>query len=329
MNEVESFDSPLRVLIQAESMQKIVILCGPTAVGKSALALEFAEKLNGEIISADSQQVWRELDIGTAKPSPAERKQVPHYLIDVASPDETFDVSRYAALADTAIAAITARGRLPIVVGGAGMYIRVLLYGLCEAPPQDLALRRQFAVRLEKEGLPALYEELKKIDPAAAQKIHPNDKTRTLRALEVHKITGKPISELQQAHAFRHPRYEALQIGLNCDRALLHEKISQRTDWMIANGWSEEVRELLKFYSPDSQALQSIGYRQLVAYLQGHIPLEEAVQKIKQQTLSLARRQLTWFRADPKIHWMDAANKNEIAILALKAIEEHLYAKNS
>lgn len=305
-------------------MQKILILCGPTAVGKSRLALELAEKFQGEIISADSQQVWRELDIGTAKPSPIDRAHVPHHLIDVASPDETFDVSRYAALADTAIAEIAARGKLALVVGGAGMYIRILLYGLCEAPPQDLGVRRHFAVRMAKEGLTALYAELEKIDPAAAQKIHPNDKTRTLRALEVYKITGKPISKFQQTHAFRHPRYEALQIGLNCDRSLLHQNIERRTDWMIANGWAEEVRELLKFYPQDCQALQSIGYKQLIHHLQGIIPLEEAVEKIKQQTRAFARRQLTWFRADKKINWFDANKLNDIQTLLSRFMQNSL-----
>lgn len=293
-------------------MIPILILCGPTAVGKSALALELAEKFNAEIVSADSQQIWRELDIGTAKPSPQDRARVPHHLIDVASPEEKFDVARYAALADAAIADICGRGRMPLVAGGAGMYLRILLCGLCEAPPRNADVREALMDRAQSEGLPSLFEELKKMDPVAAQKIHPNDKTRIVRALEVHAVTGQTLSQFQKAHAFRQPRYEALQIGLNCDRAELHQKIERRVDWMIANGWGEEVRELLKFYSPDCQALQSIGYKQLVAHLQGRTPLEEAVKEIKQQTRAFARRQLTWFRADKKIRWFDTSQKSDI-----------------
>lgn len=310
-------------------MHSIIVLCGPTAVGKSPLALELAQRFNAEIVSADSQQVWRELDIGTAKPTPAERARVPHHLIDVVSPGEHFDVARYGTLADAAIAEIHVQGKLPLVVGGAGMYIRILLHGLCDAPPRDLGVRRQLTNRLGKEGPTALYEELKKIDPLAAQKIHPNDPVRIIRALEVYQITGRPLSELQQAHAFKKPRYRALQIGLNCDRKLLHEKIERRVDWMVANGWAEEVRELLKFYPPDCQALQSIGYKQLIAHLQGRTTPEKAVAEIKKQTRAFARRQLTWFRAEGSLRWLCADQKNEIDFILPRTIEEFLYAENS
>lgn len=286
-------------------MVKIIVICGPTAVGKSRVALELAQKYNGEIVSADSQQVWKGLDIGTAKPTPVERSQVPHHLIDVVSPDENFDVSRYVTLADAAIADITKRKKTPLVVGGAGMYIRILLYGLCEAPPQDKAVRQRLMQRIEKEGLEKLYAELKKRDGKAAQKIHPNDKIRIIRALEVFEITGYPLSHFQQKHRFQKPRYEATPIGLNCDRKLLHQNIDRRVDWMIANGWVEEVRELLKFYSSDCQALQSIGYKQIVQHLKGQLPLEQTIAEIKKQTKAFARRQLTWFRADRNIHWVD------------------------
>ncbi|MBI4125387.1 MAG: tRNA (adenosine(37)-N6)-dimethylallyltransferase MiaA [Deltaproteobacteria bacterium] len=289
-------------------MKKIIVLCGPTAVGKSKIALELAQQCNGEIVSADSQQVYQELDIGTAKPTPAERAQVPHHLIDVASPDAHFDVSRYAALADAAIADITKRGRLPIVTGGTGMYIRILLYGLCDAPPQDKAVRQRLMQRIEAEGLKKLYAELKKVDGEAAQKIHPNDKTRIIRALEVHELTGYPLSHFQQKHCFAKPRYEARQVGFNIDRKVLHQNIERRVDWMIANGWVEEVRELLKFYSSACQALQSIGYKQIVRHLKGQKSLPETIEEIKKETRALARRQLTWFRADKNIRWFDPAD---------------------
>lgn len=286
-------------------MKKLVVLCGPTAVGKSKIALELAQKFDGEIISADSQQVWRELDIGTAKPSWEDRQKVPHHLIDVAKPDEHFDVSRYVELADEAIDTITQRGKIPFVVGGAGMYIRILLYGLCEAPPQDKIIRARLIRQMEAVGLENCYARLKSVDPDASQKIHPNDKTRIFRALEVFEITGSPLSHFQSQHRFQNRRYEARQIGLNCDRKMLHENIEKRVDWMIANGWVEEVRELLKFYSSDSQALQSIGYKQIVQHLKGKLSLEAAIADIKQQSRAFARRQLTWFRADKSIRWTE------------------------
>ncbi|MBI4223604.1 MAG: tRNA (adenosine(37)-N6)-dimethylallyltransferase MiaA [Deltaproteobacteria bacterium] len=289
-------------------LTRIVVLCGPTAVGKSKIALELAQQHQGEIVSADSQQVYKDLDIGTAKPTPAERSKISHHLIDVASPDESFDVSRYAALADQAIADIAKRGRLPLVVGGAGMYIRILLYGLCDAPPQDKAVRQRLLQRVETEGLKKLYAELKKIDGEAAQKIHPNDKNRIIRALEVHELTGYPLSHFQQRHRFAKPRYEARQIGLNIDRKVLHQNIERRVDWMIANGWVEEVRELLKFYPSECQALQSIGYKQIVRHLKGQASLPATIEEIKKETRALARRQLTWFRADKNIRWFDPAD---------------------
>lgn len=293
-------------------LTKILVLCGPTAVGKSKVALDLAQRHNGEIVSADSQQVYRELDIGTAKPTPAERAAVPHHCIDVANPDEHFDVARHVTRADTAIGDIAKRGKTPIVVGGTGMYIRILLYGLCEAPGQDKVLREKLARRLEEEGLEKLYAELRKTDPEAARKIHPNDKTRILRALEVFELTGYPLSRFQQQHRFQKPRYAAKQIGFNVERKLLHRNIDTRVDWMIANGWVEEVRELLKFYSSECQSLQSIGYKQIVAHLKGGPGLAETAAEIKKETRALARRQLTWFRADKNIVWQTPQDKIDI-----------------
>lgn len=293
-------------------MRKSVILCGPTAVGKSKIALELADKLNAEIVSADSQQVWCELDIGTAKPSPADRAKVPHHLIDVANPNEHFDVSRYVGLADQAIQDIWDRGKLPLVVGGAGMYIQTLLYGLCEAPSQDPEIRKKIREEIEQKGLQPLYEQLQRIDPGVESRIHPNDKTRILRSLEVYELTGHPLSYFHHRHQNQKPRYEALQIGLNCDRTLLHKKIEKRVDWMMANGWVEEVRELLKFYSSESQALQSIGYQQIVKHLRGEKLLEETTEEIKQTTRALARRQMTWLRAQEGLLWYEPGSYQKI-----------------
>lgn len=287
-------------------MTPIVILCGATASGKTRLALDLASKWNAEIVSADSGQVWRELDIGTAKPTPEEQRAILHHLIDVANPDEYFNAARYVALADKAITDISARGKLPLVVGGTGLYLKILLHGLCEAPPQDQETRAKLERRIGGKGLAALYAELQGVDPETAQKIHANDTTRIVRALEVFELTGYPLSHFHKQHRSQKPRYAARWFGLPCDRAVLNERIDKRVDWMIANGWTEEVRELLKFCSADSQALRStIGYPQIVAHLRGEISLEEAAARIKIFTRQFAKRQMTWFGADKNIEWID------------------------
>ncbi|MDP2600350.1 MAG: tRNA (adenosine(37)-N6)-dimethylallyltransferase MiaA [Deltaproteobacteria bacterium] len=299
-------------------MQKIIVLCGPTAGGKTKLAIALAEKFNGEIISADSGQVWRELDVGTAKPTPEDRRRIPHHLIDVVTPGEHFDVSHYCTLADKAIADIARRGKMPFVVGGTGMYLRVLLYGLCKAPKQDLRLRKKLEERIKKGGSEKLYQELKKIDPALAEKISPNDKTRVIRGLEVYELAGAPLSAFQEEHKLQKPRYDALQIGLSFDRAAIRERIDKRVDWMIANGWGEEVRELLKFYSAASQAFKTIGYKQWAAHLRGENSLEKTAGEIKKQTKAFAKRQMTWFKADKSILWVpgDDDQKNLVDFAA-------------
>ncbi len=285
-------------------MKKIVVICGPTASGKTKLAIELAQKYNGEIISADSGQVWRELDLGTAKPTFEERRRVPHHLIDVVTPGEHFDVSQYCALADKAIDDIIGRGKVPFVVGGTGMYLRVLFRGLCEAPPQDLQIRKELEARIQTEGLNRLHEELQNRDPPLAKKLNPKDTTRIVRGLEVYEITGIPLSTFQEKHQFQNPRYEVLQIGLCCDKKVLHERIEKRTDWMLYNGWVEEVRELLKFYSTGSQAFRTLGYKTIATHLKGELSLSEATAEIKKQTKAFAKRQGTWFRSDPSIFWV-------------------------
>lgn len=287
---------------------RIIIICGPTAVGKSEIALKLAEKYGGEIVSADSQQVWRGLDIGTSKPTPEDLRRVPHHLIDVATPGEKFDVARWVELADTAIGGIRARGRIPFVVGGAGMYIQTLLYGLCEAPPQDSEIRMALRREIETDGLPSLYHRLSVIDPGAVDpkvsgKIHPNDTTRILRSLEVFELTGLPLSHFHEVHRGRPPRIDAVQIGLDRNRAELHARIDHRVDWMMMNGWDEEVRDLFRFYSADAQAFSSIGYRQIIRVLRGEMSRESAVEEIKKMTRQYARRQWSWFRRDGNIRW--------------------------
>ena len=299
-------------------LKKIVILCGPTASGKSGLALDLARGFGMEIVNADSQQVWRGLDIGTAKPLPADRALVPHHLIDVASPGESFNVSQFVARADAAIEAIVARGKKVLVVGGTGMYLRILLQGLCEAPPQDPTLRHALMAKVQDGELPLLFEELKKADPELAAKLHPQDTTRIVRGLEVYRLTGMPLTRFHRQHKKATLRYEALQIVLHEEKDVLGKRIEERVEAMMSQGWLEEVRCLLKEYSPKCQALQAIGYKQLAMHLQGGLTLDEAVAEIKKVTKAFAKRQLTWFRKNPELLWVASSDKDGVA----KAIEK-------
>lgn len=306
-----------------EMVPKIVILCGPTAVGKSALSVPLARHFNMEIVNADSQLVWREFDIGTAKPEANLLAQVPHHLINVVSPANHFDVSQFVGMADDVIQEIQSRDKKVLVVGGTGMYQRILLHGICPAPPQSATLRQQLLKRVDAEGSPALYEELQRIDPDLALKIHPNDKTRIVRGLEVWQLTGKPLSAFQGAHQFQEQRYDALIIGLDVDRQLLRERINQRTDAMIEAGWLKEVKALVAKYGDQVQAIQSLGYRDLADYLKGDLSLDEAVESIKKKTHAFAKRQRTWFRGNAAIHWFTPEQIKEISELM-----EAFYGKN-
>ena len=304
--------------------QRIIIICGPTGVGKSKIAMTLAQKYNGEIISADSQQVWKELDIGTAKPTPDHLRRVSHHLIDVATPGEKFDVSRWGTLADVAIRDIHARGKRPFVVGGAGLYLQTLLYGLCKAPPQDSEIRKALQQEMEIEGLPFLYNRLREIDRDGAAKIAPSDTTRIIRSLEVYERTGRPLSQFQEEHRKQKPRYDAIQIGIDCDRSELHDKINRRVDWMMMNGWDEEVRELFRFYTAESQAFKSIGYKQMIQYLRGEITRAEAVKEIKAVTRQYARRQLTWFRRDRNIQWFGPDEVEKIEATFFRGVDNSI-----
>lgn len=292
--------------------QKIIIICGPTAVGKTGLGIELAQKFNGEIVCADSQQVYRGMDIGTAKHvgdmlrrcvSPEDI--IKHHLVDICGPDEHFDVSTFKEAADWAIIDITGRGKIPFVVGGTGMYIKILCFGLCEAPPQDEDIRKTLNDRIKKEGMESLYDELKNNDPVVAEKLHQNDKTRIIRALEVMQITGESISKFQSKHIFKDKKYDYLKIGLNIDRDILYKKINERVDDMIKNGWLDEVQGLLKKYPRDAQAFKAVGYEELALYLDGKLGMDEAIERIKTRTRQFAKRQLTWFKADKEINWFE------------------------
>ncbi len=289
-------------------VQKIIIICGPTAVGKTQLSCELAKRFDGEIVSADSQLVWRGFDVGTAKPSPQERADIPHHLIDVADPAEHFDAARFVKLADAAISDITKRGRMPFVVGGTGMYIRMLLHGVCSAPPCDEKFRTELEDEIRGYGLPALHERLAKIDPDTAARISPNDHTRIVRALEIHHLAGEPASKLRDEHAFAEKRYKALKLGLNISREELYRRINDRVDGMIEGGLIDETRRLNDKYGECIQPFSAVGYSEILSHIKGRLSLDEAMRLTKQNTRRLAKRQLTWFRSDPEIKWFPPDN---------------------
>ncbi|MEA4882253.1 MAG: tRNA (adenosine(37)-N6)-dimethylallyltransferase MiaA [Clostridia bacterium] len=295
----------------------LITIVGPTAVGKSAVGLALAPKLRGEIISADSMQVYRGMDIGTAKPTPAEQGCVKHRLIDVADPNELFCVARYQELARAAIREIWSEGRMPIMVGGTGLYVDATVRGFLFP---DEGRNEQIRAKLEQEaaavGNAVLYSRLSEVDPAAAARIHPNDLRRMVRALEVYEVTGTPITELQRLHEGE-SEFDVRQFGLRMNRDLLNERIDARVDDMIDAGLLDEVRALVARGCEERfTALQAIGYKELAAFLDGREGLDEAVETVKSETRKYAKRQMTWFRKNRDIHWLDVDGSscpNEIA----------------
>lgn len=287
--------------------KKILVIVGPTASGKTRLAVELAKAHNGEVVSADSMQIYRRMDIGTAKPTAEEMDGIPHHMIDVADPEEDFSVARYVELASACVDNILSRGKLPIVAGGTGLYVDSLLSGRTFAAfSPESSLRRELEEELAERGGEAMLAELAKVDPEAAARLHPNDHKRIVRALEVYRSTGKTISEHNRETQALPPRYEALTIGLNFqDRADLWERIDARVDQMAANGLEREVRELLSSgLSPACTAMQAIGYKEFVAAVEGTMTWREAEELVKLRSRQYAKRQLTWFRRAPETHWL-------------------------
>jgi tRNA dimethylallyltransferase len=294
---------------------KVAVLVGPTAVGKTEVALNLAEALGAQIVNADSMQVYRELDIGTAKPTPAEKARVPHHLLDVADPDEHYDAARYAREARKSIAELHHREVPPLVVGGTGLYIKALLAGLFHQNEGVPEVRARLARELAEQGLPTLLARLTSLDPATAQRLAPGDTYRILRALEVVEATGRPISELHADHNFGDRPYTTLKLGLDLPREELYQRIDDRVKVMLAQGWLEEVRGLLKRYPAGIKPLQALGYRHLVAYLEVRLPLPEAIEQTQKDTRRYAKRQLTWFRADPEVHWFHPGQGEDMLAL--------------
>ena len=285
---------------------KIVVITGPTASGKTALGVAMCQKLNGEVVSADSMQIYRRMTIGTAKPTPEEMQNIPHHMIDVAEPEENWSVARYVEAAAACVEDILARGKLPVIVGGTGLYIDSLLSGRTFAGGEvNDALRQELSERYDEIGARGLLGELRKVDPERAEKLHPGDKKRIVRALEVFILTGKTITEHDRETKAIPPRWEAAKLALDFEsRQTLYDRIDRRVDDMFARGLMDEVRSLLSSGVPDDcTAMQAIGYKEAVAALRGECSVEEARARIQQESRRYAKRQLTWFRRDKEIEW--------------------------
>jgi len=296
-------------------LNTLVVLVGPSAVGKSALALHLAAILNGEIVSADSRLIYRGMDIATAKPTPAEQARVPHHLIDVVAPDEELTLADYQARAYAAIDDIFARGKQPLLVGGTGLYVRAVVegYNIPRVPPNPA-----FRAALEAQPAPALYARLQTLDPSAAQSILPTNTRRIIRALEVIQATGEPISAQQTRHP---PPYTMIQIGLSLPRPLLYARVDTRIESMLAQGLVQEVENLVaRGYSFNLPSMTGLGYREIGMYLRGEVSLDDAVILLKRNTRKFIRHQANWFRpSDLRIHWFDrsAVSDHEITSFVL------------
>jgi tRNA dimethylallyltransferase len=306
----------------ATERPKIVVVCGPTAVGKTSAAVELARHFSGQIVGADSMQVYKYMDIGTAKPTAAEQARVVHHMIDIVAPDESFDAARYAELAAAKIFELDRQKITPFVVGGTGLYIKALLHGLFDAEAFDPEVRRRLKQEADDHGIEPLYERLGRLDPDSAKRLHPNDGYRIVRALEVVEATGKPISRYHREHGFSAQPFEALRIALNLERPVLYARINQRVDAMIAAGLLQEVESLLaRGYAADLKSMQSIGYRHMVDFLQGRASWEACLQTLKRDHRRYAKRQLTWFGADPQMIWKEPGQ-----MAALKSLVENFIA---
>jgi len=299
---------------------RVVILLGPTGVGKSKWAIEWAEELGGEIISADSMQVYRYMDIGTSKPTLDEQKRVKHHLINLVTPDQPFHAALYRTLGQKSIDQLYQDKKYIWVAGGTGLYIKTLLQGLFSSPKIDPETRERLKQEAKGKGPDVLYERLKKVDPRTASQLHPNDLFRTIRALEVFDSTGVPISLYREQHRFGEKPYATLKIGLKMNRERLYPRIEERVDQMLEKGFLQEVERLMEMgYGPELKPMQSLGYKQVVQFLLKEIGWEEAVRQMKRDTRHYAKRQWTWFKADPEVQWRDPSTDQERIILEIKS----------
>lgn len=298
-------------------MNRAIAVVGPTASGKTRLAIALARHFRSEIISADSMQFYRGMEIGTAAPTEYERSLVPHHFIGFLNPDEDISAGQYEQLARTVAGNILQQGDIPIVVGGSGLYIRAFIDGLFTGPARNQAMRDQLRTRAASIGNTAMMEELRRVDPEyAAQLTSENDLVRIIRALEVHTLTGRPYSEWHRVHQATKDPWQVLQVGLLWDRNALYTRIDQRVEELLAAGWVEETQRLLdRGYEKDIDRLKALGYRELVGYLKGNQSLDEALATIKQHHRRYAKRQMTWFRADKRIQWLAAEQYSDLAAM--------------
>lgn len=286
---------------------KVIVICGPTASGKTALSIELAKQINGEIVSADSMQIYKEMDIGSAKPTIDEMQGIKHYMLDFVSPQDRYSVADYKKDASNAIDEILAKGKVPIIVGGTGLYVDSLIYNI-EYPEIkfDEEYRNYLEDRVKKEGIQKLYEEAKKIDEEAIQKISSTDQKRILRILEIYHQTGKTKTEQEIESRSKEVPYDYYVYALTMDRQVLYERINKRVDIMVEQGLIEEVKQIITKYNEYPTAMQALGYKEIKEYLDGILTKEEAIEKVKQETRRYAKRQLTWFRKNKQTIWLNA-----------------------
>ena len=291
---------------------KVIVICGPTASGKTKLSIELAKKLNGEIVSADSMQIYKDMTIGTAKPTKEEMQGIKHYLIDFVSPDTRYNVAEYKKDAINAIDEIIAKGKTPIVVGGTGLYVNSLIYEIDYPEIElDLNYRKKIEKIAEHEGLDRLYEMAVKVDKQAMQKISSNDKKRICRVLEIYHATGKTKTQMEIESRLREPKYNYLVFGINMDRDKLYDRINRRVDIMIKDGLIDEVKAVLDKYNDFPTAMQGLGYKEVVEYLNGETTKDDMIEKIKMETRRYAKRQLTWFRRYEDIVWINGLDDTQ------------------
>ena len=280
---------------------KVIVICGPTASGKTALSIQLAQKINGEIISSDSMQIYKDMNIGTAKPDKQEMQGIKHYLLDFVEPNQRYSVADYKKDAENAIEDILQKGKVPIIVGGTGLYVDSLIYGI-EYP--NIEFDENYRKRAEKEGLEKLYEEARKIDPQAMEKISRNDQKRILRVLEIYNATGKTKTEQEIESRKNEVKYDYKVFAINMDREKLYDRINKRVDIMIQKGLIEEVENLLKKYNEFPTAMQGLGYKEVVEYLQGKVLKEDMIENIKRESRRYAKRQITWFKKNKQTIWI-------------------------
>jgi len=302
--------------------QRVIVITGPTCSGKSYLGLKLAQLFNGEIISADSRQIYKKLSIGTAKPSATELQKVKHHFIDILNPDEDYDANKFSIQAEKVINEIQDKNITAVVVGGSGLYIKALIDGIIESADKDEDLREILLSKKQKYGVEFLYNELKKVDPVSSEKMLPQNWKRVIRALEVYHLTGRPIWQ-HHINQNKIPKFNFYQIGLNWDREVLYRRVEERVDEMIGKGLVEEVKSILDDgYDKNLNSLNTVGYKEIISYLEDEITLDRAIELIKRNTRRYAKRQLTWFRADERIKWFNVSSQEGINNLTLQLIKD-------